>query len=407
VEAVNFARKHHLVVSVRGGGHSIPGFSTCDDGIVIDTSSMKGVRVDQAARRAVAQGGCTWADFDRETQAFGLAVTGGVVSTTGIAGFTLGGGIGWLNRLCGLTCDSLVAADVVTANGDLVHSDMEREPDLLWALKGGGGNFGVVTSFEYALHEVGPLVLGGPTFYPAAEAQSILQQCGALLPHAPDELTAIISLGLAPQVPFLAEHVQGTPTIALVLVWCGEIDAGRAAIEPFMQLGTLLGSGIRPLPYTEMQTLFDPAFPPGGFNYFRSAFLNDFSDSTVKALLEAHSTLPTPTSELAIHQLGGYTGRVASDATAFGTRDKDFILNVVARSGDPREFEACVPWARGVTELLGSDAMGYVNFEGEATRDRVESSYPPATYARLVGVKNQFDPTNMFRLNQNISPTVG
>lgn len=407
IAAVRFARERELLIAVRGGGHSIPGFSTCDDGVVIDLSRMTAVRVDADRRIAYAQGGCTWADFDHETQAFGLATTGGVVSTTGIGGFTTGGGIGWLTRLTGLTCDNLIGADVVTADGTLVRADAEHDPELLWALKGGGGNFGVVVGFEYRLSVVGPEVLGGPIFYPAAEAQQVLEQCARLLPDAPEELTGLVSLGVAPPAPFLPESVHGTKAVAVVLVWCGaDHERGREVIRPFEQLGTVLGSAVQPVTYVAMQQAFDPVYPHGGLNYFRSAFLDDVEPATMRTLLESYRALPSSTSELVLHQLGGAMSRVGSDDTAFAVRDKDFILNVVARGEDRAEFDRVVPWARGVTEELGPDVAGYVNFAGEATEDRVRSSYPEATYDRLVAVKDRVDPTNLFRLNQNIRPTV-
>lgn len=406
VAAVTHARANDLLVAVRGGAHSIPGFSTCDDGLVIDLTDLRAVRVDPVAKVAIAQGGCTWADFDHETQAFGLATTGGVVSTTGIGGFTTGGGIGWLTRLTGLTCDNLIGADVVTAEGVLVRADEETNPELLWALKGGGGNFGVVVSFEYRLVEVGPTILGGPTFYPGAEAESILKQCGRLLPAAPEHLTALISLNHAPPAPFLPEEVHGQPAVTVVVVWSGsDLDEGREAIRPFQELGTVWGTAVAETTYTAMQQAFDPVYPAGGFNYFRSAFIEDFGATTMKTLLTGHQQLPSPSSELVLHQLGGAMNRVPSEATAFATRDQDFILNVVARADTREGFDEVVPWARGVTDQLGDDVRGYVNFAGEASEDRVRASYPPQTYQRLVGVKDTFDPTNLFRLNQNIRPS--
>jgi FAD/FMN-containing dehydrogenase len=405
VRSVEFARSEGLTLAVRGGGHSIPGFSTTDGGLVIDLSPMNSVRVDPDRRLIVAQGGCVWGDVDAEAQAFGLAVTGGLVSTTGVAGFTLGGGIGWLVRRCGLACDNLVGADVVTADGRYLHTSEDENPELLWALRGGGGNFGVVTSFEFKAHEVGPTVYAGLVFYPGDQAAQVLRGFGAAAVAAPDELSLAINLTTAPPLPFLPEEVHGKPIVAVLGMWSGRTEDGEAATKPFRELAPVVADLFGPMPYNAMQTLLDPLFPRGMRNYFRSAFFHDLGAATVDALVAAHSQVPNGVSELHVHHLGGAMGRVPADATAFGTRDREFILNVVARTPDADGYDEVVEWARSSASSLGPDAASYVNFTGETNEDIVRASYPAPTYDRLVAVKNTYDPTNLFHLNQNIRPT--
>jgi FAD/FMN-containing dehydrogenase len=383
----------------------MPGFSSCDGGVVIDLSGMRAVHVDPARRVAVAEGGCTWADLDHETQAFGLAVTGGLVSSTGVAGFTLGGGIGWLVRKAGLACDNLVGADIVTADGRYLHTSETENPELLWALRGGGGNFGVVTSFEFTAYEVGPTVFAGLVFYPGDRAADVLRGFGTAAASAPDELSLAINLTTAPPLPFLPEEVHGKPIVAVLGMWSGQPDAGDAATRPFRELAPVVADLFGPMPYNAMQTLLDPLFPRGLRNYFRSAFFSDLDPATVDALVDAHTAAPNGLSELHVHHLGGAMGRVPADATAFGTRDREYILNVVARSEDSAGYDAVVEWARAAGSSLGPSAASYVNFTGETNEDIVRASYPAATYQRLVSVKNTYDPTNLFHLNQNIKPS--
>jgi FAD/FMN-containing dehydrogenase len=407
IKAVEFARSEGLPLAVRGGGHSIPGFSTVDKGIVLDLSEMNGVRVDPGRRTVTAQGGCLWSDVDAETQAFGLAVTGGLVSTTGIAGFTLGGGIGWLVRRCGLTCDNLVGADIVTADGRYLHVSEDEHPELLWALRGGGGNFGVVTSFELEVHEVGPTVFAGLVFYPGENAEQVLRGFRAAAAQAPDELSMAVNLTTAPPAPFLPAEVHGKPIVAVLGVFSGRPDDGDAATRPFRELAPVVVDLFGPMPYVGMQSMLDALYPRGMWNYFRSAFFGDLDEATTAALVGAYARVPNPVSEMHIHHLGGAMGRSAPDATAFGTRDRDFILNVVARSTDAGGYPAAVEWARSAADGLGPDSAAYVNFTGEASEERVRASYPKDTYERLVAIKDRYDPTNLFRLNQNIRPSTG
>lgn len=406
MRAVDFARSENLVVAVRGGGHSLPGYSTCDGGIVIDLSGMTAVRVDPARRTAVAEGGCTWADFDHETQAFGLAVTGELVSSTGIAGFTLGGGIGWLMRQVGLTCDNLLAADVVTADGQLVHASEDENPELLWGLRGGGGNFGVATSLEYRLHPVGPILLAGPIFFAGDRAEQVLRFYRDWTRELPDEMTTLINLTTAPPAPFLPEAIHGKPIVAVIAVHAGEPEQGRALVQPLKDLGDPIADLIGVMPYTTMQSLLDGLWTRGAHNYFRSAYVDDLTDEAIAATVDRHRVVPSPSSEIHFHHLGGAVAQVPEDAAAFGGRSAQYVLNVIARTPGADGFDANVEWARDTAQGLApiSRAGAYVNFMSDARDERLRDSYGDAKYERLVALKRRYDPTNLFHRNQNIAP---
>ncbi len=405
IRTVGLARSEGLPLAVRGGGHSIPGFSTVEGGIVLDLSRMTGIEIHPGDRTVTAQAGCTWKDLDAETQQFGLAVTGGLVSSTGIAGFTTGGGIGWLMRQHGLACDNLLGADVVTADGQFVHASARENAELFWGVRGGGGNFGVVTSFEYQLHEVGPTVLSGLVFYPAKEAEQVLAGYRAACAAAPDELTTLVNLTTAPPVPFLPESVHGKPIIGVGGCWSDDPDTGEAATAPFRSLGTVIADVFAANPYAGWQQALDPLYPRGVHNYFRSAFLPEIDDRALRVLRESFATLPNALAEIHLQHLGGAVGRIPAQETAYALRDQEFIINVITRTPDADGFDETIDWARGVTAALGPDASTYVNFTGDSDPSLVRASYPPETYRRLVELKNRYDPTNLFRLNQNIVPT--
>jgi FAD/FMN-containing dehydrogenase len=373
---------------------------------VIDLSAMRAVRVDPERRTAVAQGGCTWADFDSETQAFGLAVTGGLVSSTGIAGFTLGGGIGWLMRKYGLACDNLIGADVVTADGQYVHTSEQENPELLWGLRGGGGNFGIATSLEFRVHPVGPAVIAGPIFYAGERAEEVLRFYRDWVRELPDELTTVVNLTTAPPAPFLPEYIHGKPVIAVIAVHSGDLEAGAALVQPLKDLGDPVADLIGPMPYTMMQSLLDGLFEKGAHNYMRSAFVDELDDGAVEATIARHAAVPSPHSEIHLHHFGGAVARVGDDESAFGNRSAPYVLNVIARTLGPEGFDACVDWARGTAEALEpvSRAGAYVNFMGDAGDERLRASYGDAKYERLVALKRRYDPCNVFRLNQNITP---
>jgi FAD/FMN-containing dehydrogenase len=406
MRAVDFARSEDLDVAVRGGGHSIPGFSTVDGGIVIDLSGMRSVHVDPARRTAVAEGGATWAELDHESQAFGLATTGGLVSSTGIAGFTLGGGIGWLMRKYGLASDNLIGADVVTANGCLVHTSEHENAELLWGLRGGGGNFGIATSLEYRLHPVGPTVLAGPIFFAGDRAEEVLSFYRDWVRTLPDEMTTLVNLTTAPPAPFLPESVHGKPVVAVLAVHAGEPEQGRALVQPLKDLGDPVADLIDAMPYTVMQSLLDPLWEKGAHNYFRSSYIDEVNDEAVATLVARHGAVPSPNSEIHLHHFGGAVARVGDDESAFGNRSAEYVLNVIARSPEADGFEEIVTWARGTTDALApvSREGAYVNFMGDARDERLRAAYGHAKYERLVDLKRQYDPTNLFRLNQNIAP---
>src|SRR5436190_13415254 len=305
MRAVDFARSENLDVAVRGGSHSFPGFSTVDGGIVIDLSAMRSVQVDPARRTAVAQGGATWADFDHETQAFGLAVTGGLVSTTGIAGFTLGGGIGWLMRKCGLTCDNLIAADVVTADGRLVRASEDENPELLWGLRGGGGNFGIATSLEYRLHPVGPNVMAGLIFFAGDRAEEIMRFYRDWVRDLPDEVTTLVNLTTAPPAPFLPEEIHGKQVIAVAAVCSGDPEQGRSLVQPLKDIADPVADLIDVIPYTAMQGILDPLWERGAHNYYSSAYVDELNDGGIAAAIDRHGAVPSPHSEIHLQHFGG------------------------------------------------------------------------------------------------------
>jgi FAD/FMN-containing dehydrogenase len=407
VSAVNFARDHDLLVAVRGGGHSVAGNGVCDDGIVVDLSGMKGVHVDAAAQTARVQPGVTWGLFDREAQAFGLATTGGLVSTTGIAGLTLGGGLGWLARKHGTTCDNLLAADVVTADGDVVGASTDGNEDLLWGLRGGGGNFGVVTSFEYRLHEVGPTVLAGAVFHRGEDAPDALRFYRDYVATAPDELTVIAALLTAPPAPFLPEEAHGRLAAALAVCYAGDLDEGERVLAPLRSFGKPLADVIAPMPYVALQGMFDESHLPGRSNYWKSNYVDEISDAAIETVVEHTAGMPSPLSNLYFEHLGGAISAAGDEDTAFGHRGAGFDFTILSIWTDPAETETHVSWARDFWSAMRphSTEAVYVNNLGEEGADRVREAYAPATYERLVALKDRYDPANRFRFNQNVKPS--
>jgi FAD/FMN-containing dehydrogenase len=407
--ALGVARSHDLRVAVRGGGHNVAGFGTCDGGIVVDLSPMKGVRVDVGASTVRAEGGLTWGEFDHETQAFGLATTGGLVTTTGIAGFTLGGGIGWLMRKHGLTADNLVAADVVTADGQLIAADAQVEPELLWGLRGGGGNFGVVTSFEYQLHPVGPTILGGAVVHPADRAVDLLGFYAEWTKTLPDELTTLFAFLSAPPEPFIPVELHGTPVVAVALCYAGPIDEGEAVLRPLRDFAPPVADVVMPIPYTLLQALFDATSPRGIHAYWKTEYLDDVDDTAIDVLASqaaAMTGLSTLTT-IHIHHLEGAVRRMPPGGSAFTHRDPRFVLNIVGNCAAGEPAEPHIRWARDTWDAIRAHSSGdpYLNFLGDEGADRVRAAYGGDTFERLVTLKNRYDPTNLFRLNQNIPPS--
>jgi FAD/FMN-containing dehydrogenase len=404
IAAVGFARANDLEIAVRGGGHSVAGFSTCDGGIVIDLAPMNDVHVDPIAARAAVGGGAVWADVDHETQAHGLATTGGLVSTTGVAGFTLGGGIGWTMRKFGLACDNLAAAEVVLADGRLVHTSETENPELLWGLRGGGGNFGIVTQFELDLHPLGPMVYAGPVFYPAAAARDLLRAFREWAPDAPDDITALVNLTSAPPLPVIPEQWHGQKVTALIAASAGPVDEGAALVRRLRDVAEPVADLLGPMPYHAIQTLIDPLWEKGVHAYFKATNLARLDDELVDRLCEIHLAAPGPQCEIHVHQMGGAVGRVPDGATAFAERSMPFVLNAVTGWRDASAGMAHTEWARRVVGAASDASTGraYVNFLGDAGAAR--ASYGDETYARLVSLKKRYDPTNVFHLNQNVDP---
>jgi FAD/FMN-containing dehydrogenase len=406
---VRFCASEGLPVAVRGGSHSVAGFSTCDDGVVIDLGAMTDVTVDLASRRARAGGGAKWATFDAATQAHGLATTGGLVSTTGLGGFALGGGIGHLVRAHGLTCDNLVGAEIVTADGTIVRASEDEDPELFWALRGGGGNFGVVTALDLALHPIGPEVLGGIVFYAGEEAADVVAGWRDAVADAPDELSSLAVLTTAPPAPFIPEDWHFKKVAAILMCWAGDQAAGAGVVAPLRKLGTVVNDLLGPIPYGALQQIIDPLWERGAANYFTSAFVDRLPDEAIETFADFHRSSPDfpVQAELHIHQLGGAMGRVASESTAFANRTSPYIINCIARTPKATELAPHASWARAARDEMseyGNDAM-YINFTGEGSDDIVRRSYPDHTYRRLQAVKDRLDPGNLFRFNQNIRPS--
>jgi len=405
VRAVRFARDNHLLVSVRGGGHNIAGTAVCDDGLMIDLSQMKSVRVDPAARRAWVEPGATLADLDRETQAFGLAVPTGINSTTGIAGLTLGGGFGWISRKFGLTVDNLLSADVVMADASLVRASAKENQDLFWAIRGGGGNFGVVTAFEFQLHPLGPQVLAGLVVHPFDDATKLLKEYRSVVETAPDDLTCWVVMRKAPPLPFLPTEWHGREVLVFAMCYSGDIKEGEKAAAGLRSLGKPIADVVGPNPFSGWQSAFDPLLAPGARNYWKSHDLTALADGAIDQLVDAVRQLPGPECEIFIGHVGGAAGRVAVEATAFPQRHSHFVMNVHARWREESMDNACISWARKLFGAIAPFSAGtaYINFMPDDEADRVEVAYGP-NYRRLAEIKDRYDPTNFFRMNQNVRP---
>jgi FAD/FMN-containing dehydrogenase len=399
IHAVNFARTHNLLVSVRGGGHNIPGNCVCNGGLVIDLTGMKGVRVDPVRRTVRAEGGVKWGEFDHETQAFGLATPGGTDADTGIAGLTLGGGIGWLSGRYGLACDNLIAADIVTADGQLRHVTASEHQDLFWGLRGGGGNFGVVTSFEYQLHPVGPLVLAGLVFYPFEKAKEFLRFYSDFSRQIPDELNTIGALGTS--------H-DGAKVGVMAVCYSGPLEAGEQVLQPVREFGPPLADSIQPMPYTAAQKILAPLAPTGRHYYIKSHFMNDISNAAIDTMVAHFEKVTSPLSAMLFQQLGNATNRVPSSDTAFGHRDVGYEWATISAWLDAAESAGHIQWAREFSQAMLPFTRGFyvnqVGTEAEEGAELIREAFG-ANYQRLADLKRQYDPTNLFRHNQNIKPT--
>jgi FAD/FMN-containing dehydrogenase len=405
IAALRFARQAELEVAVRSGGHSYPGYSVCDGGIVIDLSQMKGIRVDPEARTVRVQAGARWADLDRETQAFGLATTGGFVSHTGVAGLTLGGGIGWLHRKHGLTIDQLLSVDLITAEGEFVKASETENADLFWGVRGGGGNFGIVTEFEFRLHPVGPTVLAGPIFWSMDEAPELLRFYRDWSSELPDEMMTILGQRRAPATEFVPAELHGELVVTVTCCYSGPVDEGEAVVRPLKAFGSPVLDLCGPKPYVAHQSTFDAAFPHGWWYYFRACDVRELSDDLIDVMSEYGRRIVSPITSVAVWQMGGAVARVGESDTAFNGRDAGFTFNINGNSKTSDGIEAEREWARAYWSALAPfHTSVYVNFLMDEGQERVRQAYGADRYDRLTDLKRKYDPENVFRLNQNIPP---
>jgi FAD/FMN-containing dehydrogenase len=403
--ALKFARDNGLDVAIRGAGHNIAGNGLCEGGMLIDHSNMTNVRVDKDKKRAFVEPGATLGDFDAAVQAHGLATPVGINSTTGIAGLTLGGGFGWLTRKYGMTVDNLVSADVTLASGEQVRASEDENPDLFWAIRGGGGNFGIVTQFEYKLYPLGPEILAGLIVFPIAQANKVLEQFRDFMAEAPEELNVWVVLRQAPPLPFLPEDVHGKEVVVLAIFYGGDVTEGEKLIAPLNGFGDPYGTHVGPMPYVDWQQAFDPLLTPGARNYWKSHNLSEMSNEALDCIIEYANKLPSPQCEIFIAVISGAANHVPSDAMAYGHRDANFVLNVHSRWDAPSDDDKCVVWAKDFFNASQPYASGgaYINFMTEDEIDRVAAAFGP-NHARLVEIKKKYDPDNVFHLNQNITP---
>jgi FAD/FMN-containing dehydrogenase len=405
IEAVRFARRTGLTAAVRSGGHSFPGLSVCDGGVVIDLSLMNGVRVDLASRTVRAQAGIRLGELDRETQAFGLAVPAGIVTHTGLAGLTLGGGIGWLMRKYGLTIDQLISADVVTASGDVLTASDRENPDLFWGLRGGGGNFGIVTEFEFRLNPVGPEVLAGPIIWPMEQSADVLRFYRDWITDVPDDLTTIVVHRMAPPLEVIPSELHGRPIVTVICCYAGSVEDGEKVIRPMREFGSPLLDLCAPKPFVDHQAMFDPSFPEGWWYYFRSCNVAALTDPVIDITAERAQQTTSSLTAFPIFQLGGAISRVSDDETAYHGRRAAHTFNINATTASSDGFAQEREWSRSFwTALSPYHSSVYVNFLMEEGQQRVRDAYGAAKYDRLRLLKQQYDPDNFFRLNQNIAP---
>ncbi len=403
--ALAVAQAHGLEVSVRGGGHSVAGHAIVDGGLMVDLRPMNRVRVDPERRTAWCGGGANWGELDRETQAFGLAVTGGRLADTGVGGLTLGGGSGWLERKYGFTVDSLISAEVVTADGRLLVAAEDRNPDLFWALKGGGGNFGVVTGFEFELHEVGPLVYGGMLLFPIDAAVDLLKAYRGFMEGAPDEICTGAAILCAPPEEFVPEPIREQPVLALIGCYVGPVDAGERALAPLREWGPALEL-LGPMPYEVVQGLIAPGNPPGRHHYWKAGLLGELEDEAIETFVARASNVISPFTASLMIPLGGAFARVEDGATPLAYRDAKWNYHLLGQWADPAETDRNVDWTREFDRAMGeyAEAGVYVNFVGDPSASAIEAGFGPEKYARLVEIKRTYDPENVFRSNANISP---
>lgn len=401
---VDFARDNDFDLAVRGGSHSVPGFGTVDGGVVLDLSAMRGGRVDPHTQTARVGGGATWGDFNAMNYPYGLATTGGIISTTGVAGLTLGGGIGYLARGLGLSCDNLISADVVTADGRLVVASEKENDDLFWALRGGGGNFGVVTSLEFRLSPVKD-IYGGPMFFELDRAGDMLRTFREYIAVAPEQLGGFPAFQIAPPLPFIPANRHGETFALVVACWAGPLEEGEKALQPFRDIGSLVAEHVGPMPYPALNSAFDALLPPGLQHYWKANFNTELTDEAIAGHLEYGPKVPAVNATMHIYPINGACHRVAADSTAFAYRDASYATNIAGMWPDPADNDANIQWVRDYYAATAphSEDGGYVNFMSGDDQDRVAANYK-GNYGRLVEIKRKYDPDNLFHLNQNIKP---
>ena len=402
IATVRMARDHDLDLSIRGGGHNVAGFGTNDGGVVLDLSLMRNVRVDPVARTVRTGGGATWGDVDHAGHAFGLATPSGVISTTGVGGLTLGGGFGYLTRRYGLTVDNLLSADVVTADGEHLTASVYENPDLFWAIRGGGGNFGVVTSFEFRMHPV-ETVFGGPVFYPAEASKQVLEFFRDFMADAPREISAFFGYHVAPPAPFVPEHLQGHTACAIVAAYTGPLENAEKALRPIREAGPVGLDLMAPMPYPALNSMFDALLPPGLQHYWKADFVNDLTDEAIAAHTEFGPHVPNFMSLMHLYPIDGAVHDVPGDATAFSHRDAKFAHIIAGIDSEPSHMPAHRDWVRSYWSALHPHSAGgaYLNFLMDEGQDRIRATYRD-NYPRLLALKQRYDPGNVFRMNQNI-----
>jgi FAD/FMN-containing dehydrogenase len=405
IAAVRYAREQDLPIAVRCGGHSVAGHSTADDALLIDLSLMKGIHVDQANGTARASGGAQWGEYDRETQVFGLATPGGRALTTGVGGFTLGGGYGWISPKYGLTCDNLISAEVVTADGNVLTASEQENEDLFWGLRGGGGNFGIVTSFEFRVHPVGPIVLGGILVFPLDQADDAFAAYRSVVENPPEELGTALVLLNAPPEPFVPERLHGRPVLGVAIAYCGDPAQGEKVVQPLRDAKPAVDL-VEPMPYRALQAMLEPFSPHGWRNYWRGLHLTGLNDDALQAFLRFAPEGMAPMTFAVLFQHGGAVGRVGEEESAFSHRGATFMAHPIACWADPADDKRHVAWVHEFTDAMDPFRTGgvYLNFMADEGEERVRAGYEPGKYDRLVGLKNTYDPDNVFRFNQNIKP---
>jgi FAD/FMN-containing dehydrogenase len=407
IAAVNLAREEGLPLAVRCGGHSVSGMGTCDDGLLINLSLMKGVDVDPAAHTARVNAGAVWGEVDRDTQVFGLATPGGRVTTTGVGGFTLGGGYGWLSPKYGLACDNLISVDVVTADANLVTASEDENEDLFWGVRGGSSNFGVVTSYEFRLHRVGPVVLGGMLIHPIDEAKERLRAWRDYVEEAPEEVSTAAAVLVAPPEPFVPDELQGRPVLGMLVMYIGDPDDGAPVVRPIKELGPPVVDMVEPMPYTAFQEILDPTAPWGTQVYNSGEHLHELSDEAIDTFVDYAGKLDSPLSQAIMFRHGGAMSRLPDDAMAAGHRDAAYMMHPIAVWDDPTDSDRHIAWCRNLCNAMRPHTTGgvYLNMTMDEGEDRVRAGYGSAKYRRLVALKDKYDPGNLFCVNQNIKPS--